>query len=434
MKKIRLLAALVCYMLSFLCVEARRVDVGKAEQVARSYARSTSQLSSRKDFMLSKTVTKRVTRQRPAVQSINPQQQHDEPMLYVFAMNGNGGFIIVSGDDVAKPVLGYSDNGTYDENNPNFAYWMEMLSHEIADAVENDTPQDGLIKAQWEAFENDNTADASADHVEPLLKTQWNQSAPYNNLCPMWSGKRTVTGCVATAMAQIMKYYEYPTTRIKPIPGYTTATKKINISQVTGSTTYEWKNMTNTYTSSSTPVENNAVATLMYHCGVSVEMNYDPDGSGAYSRDVDDALKNYFGYDAGVKHDSRGNFSSTAWLDMLKTEIKAGRPVYYAGADSKDNGHAFVCDGYDSNGKFHFNWGWGGYCDGYFEVSALNPVAVGTNGYNYKQEIITGIKPGAPPVNAQTPDITLHPQPAEYTVGETAIALSVTAQVNDGGP
>jgi hypothetical protein len=424
-------------MLSFLSVEARRIDVEKAEKVARSYARITSQLSSRKDFRLSKTVTKRVARQHPAVRSTDALQQQDEPMFYVFAMNENGGFIIVSGDDVAKPVLGYSDDGTYDENNPNFAYWMEMLSQEIAVAIENNVQQNEQIKAQWAAFENDKPVRASGDYVEPLVKTKWNQSAPYNNLCPEISGTRTVTGCVATAMAQIMKYHEYPTTRTATIPGYTTAAKKINISQVTGTTTYDWKNMTDTYTSSSTGISADAVAALMYHCGVSVKMDYDTNengGSGASTSDVIPALKNYFSYDNGIAERLRDRYSYPDWINMLKTELKAKRPVLYSGQRSV-SGHAFVCDGYDTDDKFHINWGWGGYCDGYFEVSALNPEAVegGTDGYNRDQRIITGIKPGATLIDAQTPVITAQPQSATYTFGATATALSVTANVADGG-
>jgi hypothetical protein len=428
-------------MLSFLSVEARRVDVEKAGKVARSYARTTSQLSSRKDFRLSKTVTKRVARQRPAVKGANSPQQ-DEPVFYVFAMNGNGGFIIVSGDDVAKPVLGYSGNGTYDENNPNLAYWMETLSQEIVRAIENDTPQDELIKAQWAAFENDKPLRASGDYVAPLVKTQWDQWDPYNNLCPEISGTRALTGCVATAMAQIMKYHEYPKTRTAIIDGYRVLIEGIEpivLPSIVDPTTYDWKNMTYTYSSSSKPVENDAVATLMYHCGVSVKMKYNTGengGSGAYSANVMPALDTCFGYDKGMTERFRNNCSNTEWIALLKTEIKAGRPVYYDGQNSSgDSRHAFVCDGYDSDDKFHFNWGWGGRSDGYFEVSALNPeVAVeGTDGYNHEQLIITGIQPDVPLVDAQTPVITAQPQSADYAFGATATALSVTANVADGG-
>jgi hypothetical protein len=376
-------------------MEAKRVDIEKAKKVARSYARSTSHISMRRDFQLSKTVTKRVTRQHPAVRSIDVQQQ-DEPMFYVFTTNGNGGFIIISGDDVAKPVLGYSGNGNYDESNPNLAYWMEMLSQEIAYAIENGLSQDEQTKAAWQAFENENPvqSQSSGDYVYPLIKTQWDQESPYNNLCPVISGRRTLSGCGATAMAQIMKYHEHPTTRTVEIPGYTTSSKAIKIDPITGSTSYDWKNMTDTYSFSSTSVENETVATLMYHCGVSIKMDYDLESSFSYLSDIVVALKNYFDYDDGISFLWKSYYSNSEWLNLLKTEISAGRPVCYRGEGSE--GHIFVCDGYDIHNLFHFNWGWGGYSDGYYELSALNPA--NTAGYNQDQIIMTGIQPkGAQP-------------------------------------
>jgi hypothetical protein len=396
MKKIRLLSLIMCFMLLFLSAEAKRVNVERAEKIARSYARVTPRLTSRRDFSLSRTVSKPVERKRPATRSA--AQQQDEPMFYVFTMNGNGGFIIVSGDDVAKPVLGYSDEGTYDENNPNLAYWMETLSQEIAGAIENSVPQDEQTRAAWEAFEsNSNTyAQSLGDYVEPLIKTKWNQEEPYNDLCPPLSGTRTATGCVATAMAQIMKYHEYPTERTVTIPGYKTETG-ITIPKISGSTVYRWNEMSNIYTSSSSSASCSAVAELMYHCGVSVEMNYDISGSGAYSHDVVNALKTIFGYDAGITYHDRYYYSYTEWTDLLRAEIKANRPVYYGGNSETVGGHSFVCDGYNADGLFHFNWGWGGNSDGYFEVSALNPNSVGvgggSGGYNQYQDIITGIQP-----------------------------------------
>jgi hypothetical protein len=382
-------------------MEAKRVDVEKAEKVARLYARITPRLTTRQDLKLSKTVSRPVDRTRPAMR--RAAQPQDETMFYVFSMNGNGGFILVAGDDIAKPVLGYSDTGTYDENNPNLAYWMESLSQEIAYAIENSATQDDQTKAAWEAFaaETDIQSQSDGDHVEPLIKTKWNQSPPYNDRCPEISGERAVTGCVATAMAQIMKYHEYPTTRTVEIPGYTKS--GINISAITGQTTYRWSDMSNTYSTLSTDESKTAVAELMYQCGVSVKMNYSLTGSGASSSEVVPALKTYFDYDAGIIYLDRNYYSYTEWINLLKTELKANRPIYYDG-NSDSNGHAFVCDGYDANNLFHFNWGWGGSSDGYFEVSALNPGSVGigggSDGYNKNQSIIIGIQPnkGGQPV------------------------------------
>jgi hypothetical protein len=397
MKSIRLFLVLACAMLLSLPAKAERVNMEKAEKIARSYARTTPRLKARKDFRLSRTVSKPLQRSRPGLQSaVQSAAQQEEPLYYVFTMNGDGGFIIVAGDDVAKPVLGYSDEGTYDESNPNLAYWMETLAQEIAGAIENGISQDAQTKAAWNAFDNDTRISpmASGDYVDPLVKTKWNQSAPYNNLCPKVSGAPTYTGCVATAMAQIMKYHGHPTTRTVTIPDYTTKTEKITIPAISGAT-YGWNIMTNTYTSSASGAPADAVATLMYHCGASVEMDYDTDASGAYSSNVAKALKAYFDYDAGIAFHHRDYYTYTAWITLLKTEIGANRPVYYAGYGK--SGHAFVCDGYDADGLFHFNWGWGGSSDGYFEVSALNPgslgIGGGSGGYNEGQEIITGIQP-----------------------------------------
>ncbi|MDR2622151.1 MAG: C10 family peptidase [Dysgonamonadaceae bacterium] len=389
MEKIRLFWILVVF--SCLPTHAERVNVEKAEKVAKSYAHITPRLAAYKNIHLSHTVSGQVKRNYSGLRSSSQEQ---EPLYYVFTLNDNGGFIIVSGDDVAKPVLGYSDEGTFDESNPNLAYWMETLVQEIAGAIEQNIPQDEQTKATWEALESETVVPlkSSGDYIEPLVQTRWNQNAPYNLLCP----EQRYTGCVATTMAQIMKYHEYPTTRTVTIPGYTTRTDIIVVPAITGTTYYGWSNMLNTYTSSATDESKNAVATLMYHCGVSVEMNYKSSSSGAYSYDVVPALKTYFHYDAGMDYHDRDYYSYTEWINLLKTELKANRPVYYAG-DSNSSGHAFVCDGYDSNNLFHFNWGWGGSSDGYFEVSALNPKSIGigggSGGYNLSQEIITGIQP-----------------------------------------
>jgi hypothetical protein len=401
-------------MLLSFAADAERVEVEKAEKIARSHIRSTRRTALH-DLRLSKTVTKPIVRKRAGEQNLAPSQRRDEPMFYVFSATG-GGFVIVAGDDAAKPVLGYSDSGTYDENNPHLAYWMEMLSQEIADAVENGASRDDRITAEWETLsdENERPVNSSGDYVDPLIKTKWDQSAPYNNLCPQIAGVRTVTGCVATAMAQIMKYHEYPTSRDVAIPGYRTPIG-INIAAVEPAT-YQWNLMTDVYTVYSGETAD-AVAKLMYDCGVSVKMDYNTafstaGGSGAFSSDVVPALTAYFDYDAGMSYHERSYYSYSEWINLLKTELKARRPIYYSGFSS-GGGHAFVCDGYDVDNLFHFNWGWGGISDGYFEISALDPYSLGTGGgsggYNHDQAIVAGICPdkgGYPPVQLKLSTFT----------------------------
>ncbi|MDR1456428.1 MAG: C10 family peptidase, partial [Tannerella sp.] len=387
MKKIRLLLIWTLSILTFLPAWAERVDIEKAEKVARSYARTSPQLTSRRDFRHTRTVSRRVHRNRPGLRSA---QQQDEPMYHVFTMNGNGGFIIIAGDDAAKPVLGYSEEGTYDESNPALAYWMETLAEEIAGAIESDVEQDTQTKAEWDAFENENNISlrASGDYVDPLVKTKWNQGSPYNGQCP--SG--TVTGCVATAMAQIMKHHNHPTTGT----GSHTNKNNTSLSANFGSTSYGWSAMTSTYPSNAAAAT--AVATLMYHCGISVDMKYGST-SGAYSQDVPGALTTCFGYDQGIRYHTRNTYPYTEWLAMLKTELRDNRPVYYSGYTRDEAGHAFVCDGYDTDDLFHINWGWGGTSDGFFRLAALDPyiqgIGGGSSGFSHNQAMITGIRPAA---------------------------------------
>jgi uncharacterized repeat protein (TIGR02543 family) len=402
MKKIRFSLVLISTLLLILPAQAERVEVEKAEKVARSYARTTPRLSSRRDFHHSSTVTKRVSRNRTGLRSA--AQPQEEPLYHVFTMNGNGGFIIIAGDDVANPVIGYADQGAFDPANPNLAYWLESLGQEIAQAIESSVTQDADTKAAWIALESGNNISlrTSGDYEDPLLTTNWNQGAPYSNLCP----NKWYTGCVATAMAQIMKHHEYPTQGTGSHEYTHPSIGKIQANF--GNTTYNWDAMTDTYTSSASNTADSAVALLMFHCGVSVDMNYGSGGSGAISSKVATALKTYFKYDAGITYRQRNYYSSTEWVNLIKAEIKADRPVYYSGYGSgSGSGHAFVCDGYDADDLFHFNWGWGGSSDGYFELSALNPNALGigggAGGYNTVQEIITGIKPNnnennAPPI------------------------------------
>jgi len=394
-------------LISFIpnCLVAKQVSQGTAKQIAEAQLQLKNQLRSVQELNLVFTRTtgsETVNAPKKVSGNISFQANSNAPadvLYYVFSAGGKG-FVIVSGDDIAKPVLGYSDADAFDPNNlpPDFVYYMDdCLAKEIEQAIIQGTAQSEDTKEQWDAFLNKNSATlrASGTVVNPLIQTQWNQTAPYNALCP--SG--TVTGCVATAMAQVMKYWNYPATGtdsysyIDPTYGAQSANF--------GNTNYDWANMTNTYSSYSLPQENSAVATLMYHCGVSVKMQYGTAASGGSSALISavvSALVKYFKYDAGITYLERNYYSYTDWLNILKPELDAGRPIYYGGQGSA-GGHAFVCDGYDSDNLFHFNWGWGGSSNGYFELSALSPetlgVGGGAGGYNTSQTIVVGIQPDA---------------------------------------
>lgn len=232
--------------------------------------------------------------------------------------------------------------------------------------------------------------------IAPMLGgIRWNQGDPYNALCPVITstGKRTMTGCVATAMAQVMMYYNYPASG-QGATSYTSETHKFQLSSDFSKVAFDWANLTGTYSSTSTAIQKNAVATLMYNCGVAVNMNYDL-SSGAQTKAMAEAMRKYFKYDQNLELYSRNYYTRDEWSNLLKSELNAGRPLLYAGY-SRDGGHQFVCDGYDANGFFHFNWGWGGSSDGYFQISALDPSEQGiggsSGGYNGGQSIVVGLQ------------------------------------------
>lgn len=316
-----------------------------------------------------------------------------KPYYYVFNTNDNNGFIIISGNDNAKKVLGYSDNGTFDINNlpQGFEYWLSFYQEEIEYLYSLEETENIIADDLYYYTEN-----TFPQAITPLVQTKWNQDYPYNMFCPIVpdsTGKRAVSGCVATAAAQIMHYYGWPE-KGDSSKTYTTRTYKIELSVDYSDTYYDWSNMANIYNSKSTLKENEAVGTLMYHVGTAVNMNYGHT-SGAYTRDMAQALATYFNYDKNIRYIQRTYYSFSEWKNIIKTELAEGRPILYAGSSSS-GAHMFVCDGYNSDDFFHINWGWGGSSDGYFELTALTPGTQGiggtTGGYNRSQELIIGIQ------------------------------------------
>ncbi len=336
------------------------------------------------------------------------------PSLYVITPSDGKGFIVVSADDVATPLLGYTDNGTFDpENMPeNLRWWLgqydEAISAAINGGVESMAP---------------NRAVAYRKAIAPMATTRWNQDAPYNNDCPMLQGQRTVTGCVATAVAQILKYHNWPETGTG-IQSYSWSNGGTTLTYDFSKTTFKWDDMLDVYDSSATPAQNAAVAELMYACGVGVQMNYHYEASGAISTNVAPALRDFFNYDKGVQSLSRYNYSLAEWEDLVYDELANG-PVYYSGSGT-EGGHAFVCDGY-ADGYFHFNWGWGGMSDGYFLLNALDPASQGiggyTTGFNQRQAIVAGIKKPVENSKLPAPNITLI---TPMTVYKQTAGLTIT--------
>lgn len=304
---------------------------------------------------------------------------------YVFNRNAGVGYVVVAGDDRMPAVLGYSDTGNFVYNNmpDNMKAFLAEYARE----------------AQWlrnhPSVVNSNKVATYDTEVTPLLRNiTWNQTKPYNNLCP----NDLPTGCVATAMGQVMYYYRYPE------HGVGSKTYQWNNQQLTanfGATTYEWDQMQDRLTANSPAEAKKAVATLLYHIGVSVNMNYGPaetGGSGASPSYIAPSLVNYFGYDKGCHLRSREYYTKTEWEATVRDELNHARPVLYGGYTQSASGHSFVCDGYNREGYYHINWGWDGLNNGYFLLTALDPKSKGTGGgaegegYNYNQTMVVGIQ------------------------------------------
>lgn len=313
--------------------------------------------------------------------------QGDINTVYIVGTGGQG-YLVLSADDVAPAVLGYSDNGGFDPQNipANMQEWLNGYSDVIALAAERGGR---VLQAP---------ANPALKDIAPMVKTRWNQGEPYNILCPMQTinGQvyRTYTGCVATAMAQVLKTYEYPTQGFGS-NSYTWNNQTLSFDF--GNTTFDWANMTDIYNNNSTIEEEDAVAELMYACGIASYMNYSAGGSGAAGVNAAVGLVNYFGYDPTVQYLMRDYYPLPVWSTMIHEELSKGHPIYYDGANASV-GHAFVLDGYRSaDGFFHVNWGWGGMSDGYFSIVTLDPDAQGiggsTEGYFSGQSGIFNLKP-----------------------------------------
>ncbi|MCF8363278.1 MAG: thiol protease/hemagglutinin PrtT [Prolixibacteraceae bacterium] len=393
-------------------VRAEGVTPERAQKVAASFL--TMQSGSLKSVSADELV--RVQFNTPAHSRFHTLKSAAAPydnLVYLFK-KGNEGFVLIAGDDLAKPVLGYSLSSVIDETNlpVNFLKWVDGYKNQIRYLREHHQLKSTLVSDSWEMLERGiplkNTSSAA---VSPLLQTKWGQSPYYNEYCPQTSfySDKAVTGCVATAMAQIMKYHNYPTQGQGIFSYYHTNNTVTygNLSANFGATTYSWANMPNELSAYSNSEQVDAVATLMLHCGISVAMDYSPSVSGAWVTEEksvngtssETALKEYFGYDeSSVKGVQRENLTDNEWISLIKNELLASRPVLFAGLGD-GGGHAFVTDGFDGNDFLHINWGWGGLADGYYSTDALNPYDLGTGAgggsYNWYQRVVVGIKPPA---------------------------------------
>lgn len=286
-----------------------------------------------------------------------------------------GGFVIVSNDDTNAPVVGYSEQEA-NLDAPELLWYLNAANQ-------------ALLSRTASA-----TASENKEPIEPLLKTLWGQDTPYNNLCPTERENANViypTGCVATAMAQVMYYHQYPE---KGTGNITYSFQDRILSADFNNTYYQWRLMTPTYKKGQYSDESAlAVATLMYQCGVSIKMQYNVGGSGAFSYNAATALRKNFGYHENLQIHYRDYYTAKEWINKVYNELKVGRPIIYTGVDESNGGHCFVVDGYDQNNFVHVNWGWDGVNDGYYDIALLNPSG---NKFSQGQTMLTGVdKPTA---------------------------------------
>ena len=313
-----------------------------------------------------------------------------QPAIYIYTYSSDEGFMLLAADDATAPLLGYSRENSFSLSGApaSITSFIDGYKSQISEARE-------LGAAKWKAPAT--RADEMAK-IEPLVKTRWDQGTPFNNLCPIVEGRRSVTGCVATAMAQVMNYWKYPLQGQGSIT-YRPEKLERDLTMDFSEVTFDWENMADIYkTGSYSNPQANAVAWLMRACGYSVKMNYTGWESGAYSYEIANAMQTYFGYDKGISRKERSNYSTKSWKELIYEQLQNYGPVIYTGVSS-GGGHCFVCDGYDGEGLFHINWGWGGMSDGYFLLSALNPLDQGIggsasdSGFNYDQSILINMKP-----------------------------------------
>lgn len=370
---------MTCSMGLLFAVE---LDANQANEIARQF------FSKKKGLSISNLpIINRVKIASPA-STQNPIVQNAP--YYIFNYGYNNGFVLVAGDDMVQPILGYSDSGSFPETD--IPAHVQALLDSYQKAIENITVQNE--KPEKPSLSIASIASGTPAKSPILGDIRWGQNTPFNLLTPYDEtyNEKTPAGCVAVAMSQIMRYHAWPNVGT----GQKSYTSNYGIlSADFANAPYQWDEMLSNYNATSTPQQDTAVATILYHTGIAVKMNYNPTGSGANNYDVCYALKNYFKYDQDLQLVNRNIYTQTEWQTLLENEINANRPVFYS-AQSGEGGHAFVCDGYDSNGFYHINWGWNGYYNGYFELmtlSSTDPESTGeTGGFSSNHQMIVGIQ------------------------------------------
>ncbi len=351
------------------------------------------------------------------IAEIIPVKKESIELYYIVNYKADAGFAIFAADDRSVPLLCFSFEHNFDEKfeNPAFYDWADNYKSQLIEIIENDYPQTTEIKERWlSILESPASKDRLMDHVDPLLSISWNQGCYYNKQCPEDGGGpcgHVLVGCGAVAMAQVMKYYNHPTTgegsNSYDHSDYGTLSANF------GETTYEWSKMPIRLTANNSQYHD-YVAKLLYHCGVAVYMDYGTSGSSTYFSLVKRAMIKHFKYPSNLEFLNKSDYSEDEWEQILRDELDDSRPLLYRGADPDYGGHLFNCDGYKNDDYFHFNWGWGGYYDGYYYVSSLNP---GSYDFTEHQSIVRYIDPDGPSIRLK-----------DFTGGNYCVAGSISIE------
>lgn len=349
---------------------------------------------------------------------VTPVYHNDCLVYYVFNLQPEG-WALVSATDAVKPLLGYNHTDHYvlDQEMDNNAAWMRSYANDIKKAIdEKDTP----IK-DWDKMDNGAATRAKGSRVDPLITVTWNQGNPYNKYCPSDANGRAVVGCVAVAMAQAMSVAKYPSRPVGEF-SYTHGTYGSLYINYDEEDAYNWENILTGANSK------DDVAKLLYHCGVSVKMDYSPGGSGTQSSYVPNAMKRNFAYPDVVTYQSRSSYSGD-WEQLVIDELEEGRAVYYSGHDPiKNYGHAFNLDGYDGNSMYHVNWGWGGVNNGYFTIDGLRDKKMDMD-YTAGHGVVIGIR--APRTAPTDLSLTTTTVSSDTEVGTVVAALEIQSEMKD---
>ena len=362
-------------------------------------------------------------------------QTATDTYFYVFNNGQDEGFVVMAADDCAHEVLGYADSGSIDMDNlpENLQAWLDGYAEEIAKVRATENANLSAPAQASQATNSNEEPQYAKKVVAPMLTTKWDQVAPYNQQCFTNDGAQASAGCVAVALAQLMYYHKWPRNATKEIPAYSITENNTTVASYgkLAATTFAWDKMRDVYSSNDDATDESvaAVSKLMLYCGHAVKMNYGINSSGAVVSDCCDALGSYFGYSSKGYVVNRNCFGDAEWENIIHNELCHGRPVIYSGRTLKDKGHSFIIDGYDGEGLYHANWGWGGLANGYFRLQVVNPStkSIGSSvtvGYSIDQSALVGMSPTATENNSLLgADNTGRLQVTQFTLAKGAASV-----------